>query len=237
MRNPLRRLYGRGDLHFVTFSCYRRRQYLGTRRARHSFVRILDAACSLRRPQRRLQSRSEDSYPTDRGVTPQRVAPEWRAYLNLIWSGRLRPVLVVVFFRHIILRHFACLNRALIRIRSIFHAAHNSRFEGLPFLEQFVGALRVHTLHSGYPSEIAATRARPCPQRSRFHLHRLYILAAHCGLPQTGRSFLRGRSALRRLFFLPTLRAQFCFRRNSALARCLLLATLLVLLFHCRTPS
>jgi putative transposase len=42
MRNPLRRHYGRGDLHFVTFSCYRRRPFLGTRRARDRFVRILD---------------------------------------------------------------------------------------------------------------------------------------------------------------------------------------------------
>jgi putative transposase len=36
------RYYGRGDLHFVTFSCYRRKPYLGTRRARDRFVRILD---------------------------------------------------------------------------------------------------------------------------------------------------------------------------------------------------
>ena len=42
MHNALRRYYGRGDLHFVTFSCYRRRPYLGTRRARDRFVRILD---------------------------------------------------------------------------------------------------------------------------------------------------------------------------------------------------
>ena len=42
MRNPLRRFYGRGDLHFITFSCYRRRRYLGTPRARNRFVRILD---------------------------------------------------------------------------------------------------------------------------------------------------------------------------------------------------
>ena len=42
MRNPLRRHYGRGDLLFVTFSCYRRRPFLGTRRARDRFVRILD---------------------------------------------------------------------------------------------------------------------------------------------------------------------------------------------------
>ena len=41
MRNPLRRYYGRGDLHFITFSCYRRRPYLGTARARDRFVRIL----------------------------------------------------------------------------------------------------------------------------------------------------------------------------------------------------
>jgi putative transposase len=42
MRNPLRRHYGRGDLHLVTFSCYRRRPFLGTRRARDRFVKILD---------------------------------------------------------------------------------------------------------------------------------------------------------------------------------------------------
>ena len=42
MRNPLRRYYGWGDLHFITFSCYRRLPYLGTRRARDRFVKILD---------------------------------------------------------------------------------------------------------------------------------------------------------------------------------------------------
>jgi len=42
MRNPLRRYYGRRDLHFVTFSCYRRRHYLGTRWARDQFVKVLD---------------------------------------------------------------------------------------------------------------------------------------------------------------------------------------------------
>src|SRR5258708_7949027 len=35
---PLRR----GDLHFITFSCYRRRPFLGTPRTRHRFVKILD---------------------------------------------------------------------------------------------------------------------------------------------------------------------------------------------------
>jgi putative transposase len=42
MRNPLRRHYGQGDLHFITFSCYRRRPLLGTVRARDRFVKILD---------------------------------------------------------------------------------------------------------------------------------------------------------------------------------------------------
>ena len=42
MRNPLRRYYGRGDLHFVTFSCHRRRPLLGTPRARDRFVAILN---------------------------------------------------------------------------------------------------------------------------------------------------------------------------------------------------
>jgi len=41
MRNPLQRYYGRGDLHFITFSCYRRRAYLGMARARNRFVKIL----------------------------------------------------------------------------------------------------------------------------------------------------------------------------------------------------
>ena len=42
MRNPLKRHYGKGDLHFVTFSCYRRLPLLGTVRARNHFVRVLD---------------------------------------------------------------------------------------------------------------------------------------------------------------------------------------------------
>jgi putative transposase len=42
MRNPLRRYYGHGDLHFVTFSCYRRQPLLGTRRARDCFLKTLD---------------------------------------------------------------------------------------------------------------------------------------------------------------------------------------------------
>jgi putative transposase len=41
MRNPLQRYYGRGDLHFITFSCYRRKPYLATARARNQFVKIL----------------------------------------------------------------------------------------------------------------------------------------------------------------------------------------------------
>jgi REP element-mobilizing transposase RayT len=49
MRNPLKRYYGRGDLRFVTFSCYRRRPLLGTARARDCFVKILDHVRSKRK--------------------------------------------------------------------------------------------------------------------------------------------------------------------------------------------
>ena len=42
MRYPLKRFYGRGDLHFVTFSCYQRRPLLGTHDARDGFVKVLD---------------------------------------------------------------------------------------------------------------------------------------------------------------------------------------------------
>jgi putative transposase len=41
-RNPLVRYYGQGHLHFLTFSCYRRRRYLVTQRARDRFLEILD---------------------------------------------------------------------------------------------------------------------------------------------------------------------------------------------------
>ena len=46
MRNPLRRYHGQGHLHFVTFSCYRRRALLGSPEARNCFVQILDTVRS-----------------------------------------------------------------------------------------------------------------------------------------------------------------------------------------------
>lgn len=42
LRNPLVHYYGQGHLHFLAFSCYRRRAYLGTRRARDRFVEVLE---------------------------------------------------------------------------------------------------------------------------------------------------------------------------------------------------
>jgi putative transposase len=38
----LKRIYGLGHLHFITFSCYRRLPLLGTARARNIFVQVLD---------------------------------------------------------------------------------------------------------------------------------------------------------------------------------------------------
>src|SRR5258708_12030819 len=43
MPRNLKRNYGRGDLHFVTFSCYRRLPLLRTIHARNLFVRALGA--------------------------------------------------------------------------------------------------------------------------------------------------------------------------------------------------
>ena len=42
MRYPLKRYYGRSDLHFITFSCYHRQPFLGTAAARDCFLRMLD---------------------------------------------------------------------------------------------------------------------------------------------------------------------------------------------------
>ncbi len=41
MPKKLKRYYGRGDLHFLTFSCYRRLPLLRTIRARNVFVHAL----------------------------------------------------------------------------------------------------------------------------------------------------------------------------------------------------
>jgi putative transposase len=41
MPKNLKRYYGKGDLHFITCSCYRRLALLGTVRARNIFVRAL----------------------------------------------------------------------------------------------------------------------------------------------------------------------------------------------------
>jgi putative transposase len=41
MPKNLKRYYGKGDLHFITFSCYRRLALLGTVRARNVFVKAL----------------------------------------------------------------------------------------------------------------------------------------------------------------------------------------------------
>jgi putative transposase len=42
MPTGLKRIYGFGHLHFITFSCYRRLPLLGTVRARNTFVQVLD---------------------------------------------------------------------------------------------------------------------------------------------------------------------------------------------------
>ena len=42
MTKDLIRRCGRGELHFITFSCYRRSPPLGSARARNTFVQILD---------------------------------------------------------------------------------------------------------------------------------------------------------------------------------------------------
>jgi putative transposase len=42
MPRNLKRYYGRGDLHFLTFSCYRRLPGLGRANSRNEFLRALD---------------------------------------------------------------------------------------------------------------------------------------------------------------------------------------------------
>lgn len=44
MPSGLKRFYGAGDLHFLTFSCYRRRPYLATAQAKYTFLSVLEQA-------------------------------------------------------------------------------------------------------------------------------------------------------------------------------------------------
>jgi REP element-mobilizing transposase RayT len=52
MRDRLQRFYGRGHLHFVTFSCYRRRLLLGTQQAGHRFA--VEQLVALRKRRSRI---------------------------------------------------------------------------------------------------------------------------------------------------------------------------------------
>src|SRR6266576_3581230 len=72
----------------------------------------------------------------------------------------LRTVLVVVLFRHVVLRHFVRAHFALVRVRSVFHSAHYPRFERLSFLQQFVRAFRVGALNHGNAAKIPAALSR-----------------------------------------------------------------------------
>jgi putative transposase len=49
MRNPLKRHYGQGNLHFITFSCYRRMPFFAKSRARNCFVKMLDRVRTQKR--------------------------------------------------------------------------------------------------------------------------------------------------------------------------------------------
>jgi len=42
MKNKLRRYYGRKELHFITFSCYQRRPFLNSLRAKTVLIKILE---------------------------------------------------------------------------------------------------------------------------------------------------------------------------------------------------
>ena len=44
MPKGLKRNYGQGDLHFITFCCYHRRRYLETARTRNLFLQMLEEA-------------------------------------------------------------------------------------------------------------------------------------------------------------------------------------------------
>ncbi len=66
-------------------------------------------------------------------------------------SGRVagaldRTIPVQIFGRHIVLRHFSCVNFSHVRVGRIFHAFNHFSLEGLSLLDQFLDAFRVSLL-------------------------------------------------------------------------------------------
>src|SRR5579863_1679687 len=55
----------------------------------------------------------------------------------------IETVLIQIFTRYIIFRHFMCSNLALVRIQRVLDARHGFGFQRLPFLQQFAHALGI----------------------------------------------------------------------------------------------
>jgi hypothetical protein len=92
MRTPLHRFYGQGDLHFITFSCYARRPYLGSPHARnkflikHAFAKILGERGSFKD----LGGEKSDLYTTRTRLAGRRIAAGI-AFKGRATSGKLVP--------------------------------------------------------------------------------------------------------------------------------------------------
>src|SRR6184192_2028314 len=112
----------------------------------------------------------------------------------------LRTVLVVVLFRHVVLRHFLRAHFALVRVRSVFHSAHYPRFERLSFLQQFVRAFRVGALNHGNAAKIPALSPAAAARARRFN-----CTVSTLWLPTTTCVWRAG------LLRAAGLRAAFCF--------------------------
>jgi putative transposase len=93
MPKKLKRYYGRGDLHFLTFSCYRRLPLLRTIRARNVFVQALGKILarfwqprfydfnvySEKKKREKLEYMHRN--PVNRGVVKDPGAWMWSSYL------------------------------------------------------------------------------------------------------------------------------------------------------------
>src|SRR5215472_3984644 len=130
----------------------------------------------------------------------------------------LRPVFVVVLFGHVILRDFTRAHFALIRVRSVFHTAHDSGLKGLPFLQQFACALGIHVLNYRSSAKVPAASSSSRRTRATLQLHRFHVLAAKHDLLLASGSPARRlprRFALRRSLLRARLRFGFDFFRAT----------------------
>jgi len=67
------------------------------------------------------------------------------------WANHRLSVFILIFFRHVILRHLVCMDLPLLIVLCIFDTLHDAGLERIPFLEQLVDTFRISAFSVAQP--------------------------------------------------------------------------------------